>query len=227
MSDLNEQLLEQLLQLSAQLHRFQILRYRDRGPLGNPHRGQGRVLSILKLQPKISQKELSYLLDMRNQSLGELLGKLEQKGYLTRKPSETDRRTAMIELTPEGEAAANSVGDNQGDTDKLFASLSDEEKAELEEYLARLIASLEETLAQAGADDRRPGFDGPPHRGPHHGGPDPRLAFGGLHEPHGPRGPLDRRGGWGAPHERPPFPRGWADASDEEQPLEDDGREQP
>ena len=96
-----------------------------------------------------------------------------------------------------------------------------------EEYLARLIASLEETLAQAGADDRRPGFDGPPHRGPHHGGPDPRLAFGGPHEPHGPRGPLDRRGGWGAPHERPPFPRGWADASDEEQPPEDDGREQP
>ena len=53
----------------------------------NPHRGQGRVLSILKLKPEITQKELTYLLDMSKQALGELLKKLENCGYITRTPS--------------------------------------------------------------------------------------------------------------------------------------------
>lgn len=33
------------------------------------HIGQGRVLAILKLKPEISQRDLSYLLDMSKQSL--------------------------------------------------------------------------------------------------------------------------------------------------------------
>ena len=51
-------------------------------PYGDSRRGQGRVLAILKMQPEISQKELLYLLDMRPQSLGELLSKLEKTDTL-------------------------------------------------------------------------------------------------------------------------------------------------
>ncbi|MBS4534038.1 MarR family transcriptional regulator [Clostridium sp. D2Q-14] len=68
------------------------------GPMGNPHRGQGRVLSLLKIQPEITQKELTYLLDMRPQSLGELLARLEQNGYITCTTSEKDRRSIDIKL---------------------------------------------------------------------------------------------------------------------------------
>ena len=57
---------------------------------------------MLKLKPEISQKELSDLLDMRPQSLGELLGKLERNGYITRTPSERDQRVLIIRLTDAG-----------------------------------------------------------------------------------------------------------------------------
>ena len=56
----------------------------------DPHRGQGRVLAILAENPEISQKKLSFLLDMRNQSLSELLAKLEKAGLITRVPSEEE-----------------------------------------------------------------------------------------------------------------------------------------
>lgn len=47
-------------------------------------RGQGRVLKALALVPEISQKDLMVLLDMRQQSLAELLAKLEAKGLVER-----------------------------------------------------------------------------------------------------------------------------------------------
>ena len=52
-------LLERLFRLEWLL-RFHYMRtYRDRGPMANAHRGQGRILSLLKLKPDISQKEAS------------------------------------------------------------------------------------------------------------------------------------------------------------------------
>lgn len=95
-------LLEEFNGVSKLLSKYQLWHYRRFGPSGDPHRGQGRVLAILKLQPEISQKDLGYLLDMRNQSLGELLGKLEKAGAVTREPSEEDRRIVNIKLTEYG-----------------------------------------------------------------------------------------------------------------------------
>lgn len=60
---------------------------------------------MLKLKLEITQKELTYLLDMSKQALGELLSKLEKAGYITRKPSEEDRRMIIITLTEKGKAA--------------------------------------------------------------------------------------------------------------------------
>jgi DNA-binding MarR family transcriptional regulator len=116
------------------------------GPLGNPHRGQGRVLSILKLKPEMSQKELTYLLDMSKQSLAELLNKLEKKGYIKREPVEEDRRSFNIKLTEEGAVVAGEMDDNPLDLDKVFERLSAEELAKLYEYLKRIIECLEDQL---------------------------------------------------------------------------------
>jgi DNA-binding MarR family transcriptional regulator len=106
--------------------------------MGNPYRGQGRVLKLLKLKPETTQKELSDLLDMRPQSLGDLLNILEQIGYITRRPSENDKRAMMIRLTEKG--ANEEIGDEkQLGFDSLFNCLSEEEQARLREYLKRII----------------------------------------------------------------------------------------
>ncbi|MDA8427117.1 MAG: winged helix DNA-binding protein [Treponema sp.] len=176
------ELLEQLIRLERLLHFRHLRAHRERGPMGDPHRGQGRILALLKLKPEMSQQELSTILDIRSQSLGELLAKLERQGYLHRSPSEADRRAMVIRLTEEGAAAAETATESS-EADGLFGCLSEEERVALGGYLERLIASWEEELGAAGADeelitqhgwhDRGHGFGR--GRGP---GPDPRHGPG-------------------------------------------------
>ena len=112
------------------------------GPMGNPYRGQGRVLKLLKMQPTISQKDLSELLDMRPQSLGELLAKLERSGYITRAPLESDKRVMMVTLTEKG-ATAGDWEEKRPAFDDVLGCLSPEEQDRLREYLGRIIGELE------------------------------------------------------------------------------------
>ena len=62
------------------LHRYYTAGAHRHGSVGDPLRGQGRVLALLSAKPETTQRELSFLLDMRQQSLSELLSKLEEKG---------------------------------------------------------------------------------------------------------------------------------------------------
>lgn len=196
MSEQFKDLMELFIRTDALLHRYQGTYFRNFGPFASPHKGQGRVLSLLKLQPEITQKELGYLLDMRNQSLGELLGKLERNGYITRTPSEKDRRIMNIRLTDEGAKAAAQLDGKQEDVNQIFSCLSEEEQAVLSDYLERLIDTLEKTFEEMGIPEHehgRPCGHPHPHGHPHEherdfGGPqgfgspfasrhDPRASF--------------------------------------------------
>ncbi len=174
-------LMEQFIRIQWLLHRYNQQNFMNHGPIGNPRRGQGRVLAILKMKPEITQKDLSYLLDMRPQSLGELLSKLEKKGYITRTPSEKDRRVINIKLTEEGKQATV----EELDFRNLFQCLNEEEQNNLNVYLQRIIKSLEEELGDIDEHDvhmhghrgnpfhnhfGRPGRGGNPLGGLGHGG---------------------------------------------------------
>lgn len=160
MVEKNFDLIMQLTRVEWLLHRYHQQNHMNFGPMGDPRRGQGRVLAILKMQPEISQKELSYLLDMRPQSLGELLSKLERNEYITRAPSESDRRVMNVRLTTKGIEATESA--EEFSFDHLFECLSGEEQKSLSGYLSRIIATLETELGdeQLAAD-----FDPRLHRG--------------------------------------------------------------
>lgn len=177
MKDIKMDLLERLHRLYALLHRA--MHHRHKQPEMNPHRGQGRVLALLTMQKEITQKELSYLLDIRNQSLGELLSKLEKADLVTREPSESDRRMMVVRLTEKGEQEAKKIDPASANTGDLFGALSQEEQETLCQLLSKLIDSME---AQLGSMD-----DGP---------------FGHGRSPRGPRG-FFGRGGRGM--EYPPF----------------------
>jgi DNA-binding MarR family transcriptional regulator len=184
-----EEILEQVTRLQALLHRDQTQHFRKFGPWSNPQRGQGRVLSILKMKPQISQKELTYLLDMSKQSLAELLNKLEKNGYIKREPSLEDRRSFNIILTQEGASMSGEMNDMQLEREQLFNDFTDEELAQFSDYLQRVIERLEKQSAVDDEEmrkqmmerflsrppfDRRPfdrspfpGFEGRRNRRPH------------------------------------------------------------
>ncbi len=181
MKESNTELLKKLLRTEMLLHRYQAYGFRALGPFGNPLRGQGRVLAILKMRPQISQKELSYLLDMRQQSLSELLMKLEARGFITRSLSEDDRRVIIITLTEEGKNAASDTAESDFDMDSVFDCLNSQEQAEFGRFFDRLTESIEKKLEAIdaslyrhgkhwGHEDRRD-FDHPWGHGMHGFGP--------------------------------------------------------
>ncbi|OWA37386.1 hypothetical protein B9G55_04810 [Saccharibacillus sp. O16] len=213
-----EGLTRQLFQVMALMHRYQHHLRRDREHGGDPHRGQGRVLALLKLKPEITQKELTFLLNMRNQSLGELLVKLERSGFIEREPSASDRRVMNVKLTPAGAEAAEQAEQRQQEGDKLFESFTEEERLQFGEYLNRLLTELHKQMEGAefpGRDPRefwermggpRPPF-GPGGPGGRRGfGPGGRFRFADMKDDHRGHGPEDRRkfgffGSWSGHHE--------------------------
>lgn len=126
-------------------------RTRGRGRGMDPMRGQGRVLALLRLHPETGQKELAYLLDMRPQSLSELITKLERRGYVKRTQSQDDKRSVIITITEEGFKAEQPDG---LESDPVFDCLSEDEQAKLSEYLDKLIARLEALEEEHGKGER-------------------------------------------------------------------------
>ena len=145
---------EQLQQLQMLMHRASFQGFMG-GRAHNPLRGQGRVLAILKIKPEISQKELTYLLNMSKQALAELLAKLEKSGYITRAPSEADRRVMTVRLTEAGESAAGDVDEGALETRRILDCLSAEELAAFSDYLGRIIGRYEELFPGGDFEERR------------------------------------------------------------------------
>lgn len=136
------ELYEHLSKLQWLLHRHHMMNHAEHGPFADPTRGQGRVLAMLKIQPEISTKDLSYLLGIRIPSLNELLNKLEKGDYIVRKPSEADKRVMIIHLTEKGKATQQI----ENDYSDIFSCLNEDELAVFEEHLGRVIAALEEQV---------------------------------------------------------------------------------
>lgn len=180
---MENQMNEQFMKLQHDLRRY-YHRQMAKNPGLGVHRGQGRVLALLKMNPEISQKDLTFVLGMRPQSVGELLQKLEDKELITREPSEEDRRVMIIRLTTLGQEETEKISKAPDFGEELFADFSEEEKAEWTRLVEKLSEPLKNQLGEEDSEDYFGGgreFDGP--RPPHEHGP---HGFGG---PHG-KGPI-------------------------------------
>lgn len=140
---------EKLSQLQWMLKRYQMFSQAKFGPFADPTRGQGRILAMLKIQPEIATSDLGYLFGIRQQSLNELLNKLEKGGYVERKPSEADKRVMVVHLTEKGRET------QQPETNYLefLRCLSPEELQQFLEYLDRIIAALRAESGDDGKED--------------------------------------------------------------------------
>lgn len=151
MSNYQSTIIEQLQQLCMLIHHASS-RSND---VHNPHRGQGRVLAILKLKPEISQKELTYLLGTSRQALAELLAKLEKAGFITRTPSPEDPRAKIVKLTEAGATAAEAIETPNSEAEEVFDCLSAEEQATLSTLLERLIKRYEADFPEINFEKQR------------------------------------------------------------------------
>ena len=102
-------------------------------------RGQGRILILLREKGRVSQRELTGLLELRAATLSEQLENMEKSGVIRREVSVSDRRNLDILLTPGGEkAAVEAAQERQRMADELFGILSREEKEGLYPLLEKL-----------------------------------------------------------------------------------------
>lgn len=164
-----DNILELFSNVSLILHRLQYHGRKENGAFQLSHRGQGRILSILKMQPEISQKDLSYLLDMSNQSLSELLGKLEKSGFIIKAKSETDRRVMNIKLTEAGAEAADRAAEQKHDGEEFFNCLTAAEKDSFIHCMKKIISANEAELSS------RPDFGDGWNRERNQGGITPEM----------------------------------------------------
>lgn len=149
MNDIYLDVYEKLSTLQWLMKRHQMFCQAESGPFADTTRGQGRILAMLKIQPEIATKELAYLLGIRQQSLNELLNKLEKNGYVERKPSENDKRVMIVHLTEKGQQLQQPETDYQ----KIFDCLLPEELQQLSQYLDRIIESFQSQTGNASAEN--------------------------------------------------------------------------
>ena len=145
-----EELIRQMALLRQSTQRWhETLRRNNGGCAADYLRGQGRVLSLLNLQGEMPQRQMGYILNIRPQSLGEVLIKLEKAGYVERHPSPTDRRALIVSIT---EAGKKAVEDTQP-IRPAFDGFSDQELTDFIGYLRRAVVMIDTATDEILAKD--------------------------------------------------------------------------
>lgn len=151
MNEMDIQLYEKLSRLQWLMHKHHLRTHTENGPMADPTRGQGRIFALLKMQDGISTKDLSFVLGIRVSSLNELLAKMEKNGYITREPSEADKRVMLVKLTEKGKNEEQ----REWNPAAIFTCLSEEEQKAFSDYLDRVIASLEGEMGEEADQEER------------------------------------------------------------------------
>jgi DNA-binding MarR family transcriptional regulator len=153
---------EKLVNLFRRTSRLMARTYhrRDYAHHGQAHHAQARVLTIIKENGSINQRDLLEMLDVRSSSLSEVLGKLERTGQIVRKKNEEDKRSFIISATEDAQISGEGPTEaSREGAASPFACLDDQEREQLGSILEKLVQALK---------DKTPGrdFEG---RGRRHG----------------------------------------------------------
>ena len=106
---------------------------------------QKRILIILHEVGKITQRALTERLGIQPGSASEVIAKLESAELITRTPSESDRRTADIQLSDKGrELASQAVNQRRRRHEEMFSCSSEDEKTELLTLLEKINTDWEQ-----------------------------------------------------------------------------------
>jgi DNA-binding MarR family transcriptional regulator len=81
----------------------------QRARLNNMTRAQWAILVRLERQPGISQTELAALSDVEPITVCRLVDRLEEQGFVERKPDPNDRRINRLHLTPKAKPVLRDI----------------------------------------------------------------------------------------------------------------------
>lgn len=105
---------------------------------------QFAILNALMDDPGEDQITLSNRVSFDPATLGSVIGRVEAKGWVTRKADPGDKRRKLLWITPEGEKVA--LGMKRAVTkaqQRIVAPLDVEERAQLSALLAKLVSGHE------------------------------------------------------------------------------------
>ena len=94
-------------------------------------------------------------LHLKPSTVNGIVGRLEEKGYISRRASPADGRCRLVTLTEAGQKKANAFRAVLTDTDRRFSfGLTAEEEALLRSLLSRVIANLESEVNKGNEVDQ-------------------------------------------------------------------------
>ena len=97
------------------------------------------MAALFRRRDGVTMSELSRMLLVSNGNATAVVDRLEADGMVRRTPSDTDRRTVYVALTPEGIAAFETMASgHEAEVDKLFAGLSETDLDALTDILKRM-----------------------------------------------------------------------------------------
>ena len=96
MDEMYKDIYKKLMTLQWLLRRYQMMNCKEHNIYENRNEGQGRVLALLKIQPEIATKDMAYLLGIKQQSLNELLKKLEKSGYVKEEDEDVEVSSDVV-----------------------------------------------------------------------------------------------------------------------------------
>lgn len=137
----------QLLSLLTDMSRFHTAYVEHRLLHLGLHSGQGAIIYALGEYGPCSQKELAEYRHVSAATISVMLGRMEKTGLVIRTTSE-DGKCNQISLTEEGERMFEALcRDREGEPERVFAGLSEEELAAAEKIFQTVSRNLE-TMTQ-------------------------------------------------------------------------------
>lgn len=101
---------------------------------------QFAALRGLAAHPGVDQRTLAALVGLDASTLGGVVDRLESRGCLMRRPSESDRRVKLLHLTPAGEQLMHHMADAVASAQRrILAPLSAAKQAQFMAMLGELV----------------------------------------------------------------------------------------
>ena len=131
---------------TAQLMRRHVDR---RARLHGMTRAQWAVLARLDRQPGLSQNELAHLIDVEPISIGRLVDRLEEGGFVQRSPDPADRRVWRLSLTEKATPILTEIATFRAELNRTMSETIDPET------LATVARGLRDIRANLSKDKAR------------------------------------------------------------------------
>ncbi len=108
---------------------------------------QGRIMFVLWQNENMSIQELAKKTSLSKSALTSMLDRLENKDYIKRTPSKTDRRKILIELTEKDKSLHDKYVQISREMNELFyKGFTNDEIDVFEEHLSRIFNNLSDYI---------------------------------------------------------------------------------